>query len=119
MIIITVIVILIILVISFVFYSTNSLKKISYNKTNESECEKGYIKTPVPFLTNEMKYYCKIDKEWEEFEKCMKPYYCPQNYSCISIINNETDFRCIPFSNYQLDSGCNPSENGTPKCWAM
>jgi hypothetical protein len=84
---------------------------------NSVNCPPGYTYTPVPGLTNEPQYYCKINKGWSEFSSCSGNQECTNGYTCVSQIDSNSDFRCIPSSSYQMDCGCSPGPNNEPMCW--
>ena len=82
-----------------------------------TNCEEGYTYTAVPYPTPNPIYYCKINKDWSEFSACNNSTACPENHSCVSQIDANPDFRCVPTESYLMDCGCNPGPNNEPLCW--
>ena len=69
-------------------------------------CPSGYVKSLVPWLTPEDEYYCKINKEWEDFKPCSKQTDCQEGEFCSSRYPEPIDFRCKPPS-FKTDGWCN------------
>ena len=83
----------------------------------DKNCPAGYSYVMVPHETKTPQYYCKINKEWNEFESCSNSIACTDGYQCTSRDDGNADFRCIPSSSYQMACGCNPDEDNMPQCW--
>ena len=65
--------------------------------------------TTIPPSDGSFVFYCRENKEWEDFGNCASSSDCATNYSCVSRINNDSDYRCIPFANWPMNCFCSPS----------
>lgn len=90
------------------------------NDSSKLNCPQGYIKERIPYPTPlGTGYYCKINKTWEDFDRCNYSTKCSDNLTCISLISDKQDFRCIPEDSFLISEGCSPSQGNTPQCWAV
>ena len=88
-----------------------------FPRDTNCQCPEGYVKggqagNPAP--GSEPISYCRIDKEWNEFDSCQTDDDCSQEESCIAQYPEQreepSDFRCINFDEYQLDCYCEPDK---------
>jgi hypothetical protein len=81
------------------------------------QCAEGYVKTLAPYALppgQESRSYCKIDKEWEEFEVCSSNDECGEGERCFSQDDTSFDYRCIPSDSYYTACGCEIDQDA---CW--
>ncbi len=74
-------------------------------QNNSQKCPEGYVWSPFPGLLPEgveRQYYCKIDKEWNDFKECTSDNDCTEGEACMSPTNDK-DFRCVPLKHYITD----------------
>ena len=75
-----------------------------------AECSSGYTYTqssfPSPMGAN---YYCKINKEFDDFISCLSDSECESEESCVARMDTE-DYRCVPLANYQMSCYCQPNQ---------
>ncbi|MCB9361869.1 hypothetical protein H6504_00395 [Candidatus Woesearchaeota archaeon] len=78
-------------------------------------CKPGYIIAPVPKKASE--FYCKIDKEWEDFLPCDEVSDCEKEEICVAQETpyGDTGYRCIPYKSYKLE--CTKYLDGNSFCY--
>ncbi|MAG07732.1 hypothetical protein CMI46_02855 [Candidatus Pacearchaeota archaeon] len=114
--IVVIVIIVIALGIYVTFYSWEAIPPTQVS----GNCPERYVSTELPYLVPEgtETTYCKIDKEWEDFESCTDTNICLDEFSCIAKDDGILDFRCIPDNDYKMACGCSrESVDSEVVCW--